>query len=81
MGEVQNTPTEATNTPSVVQPAPAPKTEEEKQLKATLDKVVSTAATSNAVTNANIDTFNYKISTPFLVLIILKVSQLRYILY
>lgn len=64
-GEVQNTPTEATNTPSVVQPAPAPKIEEEKQLKAILDKVVSTAATSNAVTNANIDTFNYKISTPF----------------
>ena len=64
-GEVQNTPTETTNTPPFVQPAPAPKTEEEKQLKATLDKVVSTATTSNAVTNANIDTFNYKISTPF----------------
>lgn len=64
-GEVQNTPTETTNTPPVVQPAPAPKTEEEKQLKAILDKVVSTATTSNAVTNANIDTFNYKISTPF----------------
>lgn len=51
--------------PAPAAPTPIPKTPEEQQLKDTLDNLVSSTTTSSAVTAANIDTFNYKVTTPF----------------
>lgn len=55
-----------TKSPSTTTPAPTPTpvTKEEKELKATLDKVVESEV-SNLVTSSNIESFTFKVNKPF----------------
>lgn len=68
-GEATTSTTSTTSTTESPAPTPAPTptpvTEEEKTLKATLDKVVEEAETSNLVTKSNIEDFTFEVVKPF----------------